>query len=316
MKLSELVESYLLLKQSLGMRFGAEGRVLRAFSKALGDIDVLEVGKPQVLTYINGEGPVTIFWHRKFEALTGFYRFALSRGHLAESPLPTCVPKRPKAFVPYIYTTEEIRTLLEGAPKVCAHQKCPMVADTFQILLLLLWGTGLRISEALQLTVADVDLLSDLLTIRDTKFFKTRFVPIDPELSKVLSRYAKTQKRRTPPDGESPFFFSTREGTSLSLSSVERYFRKLCKSVGVVRKDGARYQPRLHDIRHAFATNRVLSWYQNGENVQVLLPSLSTYLGHATLAATQRYLTAIPEVLREACNRFEEYALEVNHDKS
>lgn len=316
MKLTELVESYLLLKQSLGLRFGAEGRILRAFSRGLGDVDILEVGKTQVLTYINGEGPLTMFWHRKFEALTGFYRFALSRGFLTESPLPTSVPKRPKAFVPYIYTTEEIRTLLAGAPKVCSHKKCPMNADTFQILLLLLWGTGLRISEALQLTLEDVDLLSELLTIRDTKFFKTRLVPIDPELSKVLSRYAKTQKRRTPPDGESLFFFSTREGTSLSLSSVERYFRKLCKSVGIVRQDGARYQPRLHDLRHAFATNRVLSWYQNGADVQLLLPSLSTYLGHGTLSATQRYLTALPELLREACNRFEEYALEVNHDKS
>jgi site-specific recombinase XerD len=81
-----------------------------------------------------------------------------------------------------------------------------------------------------------------------------------------------------------------------------------------VRLDGARYQPRLHDIRHSFATNRVLSWYQDGADVQRLLPSLSTYLGHGTLAATQRYLTTTAEVLKEASNRFEQYALEVYYE--
>ena len=95
---------------------------------------------------------------------------------------------------------------------------------------------------------------------------------------------------------------------------MERYFRKLCDSVGVVRHDGARYQPRLHDLRHSFATDRILSWYQAGENVQRLLPCLSTYLGHGTLAATQRYLTATPEVLREASARFEQYAMEVKDE--
>ena len=314
MKLTELVESYIVLKQSLGMRFGAEGRILRAFSKALGDIDILEVEKQQVLSYLTGQGPLTTFWHRKFEALTGFYRFALSRGYIAESPLPTIIPKRPKAFVPYIYTDEEIRNILAGVPKACAHQKCPIDASTLRTLLLLLWGTGLRISEALLLTVPDVDLCSNLLTIRDTKFFKTRLVPIDPELTKLLSLYAKAQKRRPLLDGEPSFFFSTHKGTCISLTLVELYFRKLCKLGGVVRQDGARYQPRLHDIRHAFATNRVLSWYREGVDVQSLLPCLSTYLGHGTLAATQRYLTAIPEVLREACNRFEQYAMEENHD--
>jgi len=310
MKLATLIDSYISFKRNVGMRFNAENRALRAFSKALGDVDITEVERKQVLRYINGQGPVTFFWHRKYEALTGFYRFAIARGYIAESPLPTVIPKRPKAFVPYIYSSEEMRALLGGVEKVCAHKKCPIDAATFRTILVLLWGTGLRIGEALHLTVTDVDLPLVLLTVRDTKFFKTRFVPIDPQLAKVLATYGKSRVTRPIADSEVSFFFTTRQGTSLTHTFVERYFRKLCKSVGIARNDGARYQPRLHDIRHTFGTNRVLSWYQEGADVQRLLPSLSTYLGHGTLAATQRYLTATAEVLREASNRFEQYAQE------
>src|SRR5271170_1279372 len=109
MKLATLIDSYISFKRNVGMRFNAENRALRAFSKALGDVDITEVERKQVLRYINGQGPVTFFWHRKYEALTGFYRFAIARGYIAESPLPTVIPKRPKAFVPYIYSSEEMR---------------------------------------------------------------------------------------------------------------------------------------------------------------------------------------------------------------
>ncbi|MGH2510911.1 MAG: tyrosine-type recombinase/integrase, partial [Ktedonobacteraceae bacterium] len=112
MKLAELIDHYLQFKQNLGMRFGAEGRHLRAFSKALGDIDIAEVDSPQVLNYLKGKGTLTTFWHRKFEALTGFYRFAIGRGYVAGNPLPTVIPKRPLPFVPYIYSPDEVRSLL------------------------------------------------------------------------------------------------------------------------------------------------------------------------------------------------------------
>ena len=174
MKLAELVDHYLQFKQNLGMRFGAEERHLRAFARAIGDVDIAEVDKQQVLHYLNGTGPLTTFWHRKFEVLTGFYRFAIGRNFVRHNPLPTMIPKRPQPFVPYIYTPDEIRALLAGVTKVCSHQRCPIDALTFRALLLLLWGTGMRLSEALYIAIADVDLTSSLLTIRDTKFFKTR----------------------------------------------------------------------------------------------------------------------------------------------
>lgn len=314
MKLLDLMNSYITYKQSLGMRFRTERYLLLSFCKAIGDVDISEVTSEQVLKFFESSAPPK-FWYRQFYALNVFYRFAISRGHVGKSPLPAAVPKRKDSFVPYIYSCDEVKALLTAAPSVCAHPNCIVDTACLESLIRLLWGTGLRISEALNLTISDVDLDSDLIIVKDTKFFKTRLVPVDPKLAAALSRYVG-RNVRPHADGEIATFFSTKKRKPLSADLVEHYFRALCQSAGVVRKDGtARCQPRLHDFRHTFAVSRIVSWYQSGANVQRLLPHLSTYLGHRHLMYTQRYLTVTSEVLRQACDRFEQYALEVDHVK-
>ena len=150
MKLSQIVIEYIAFKQSLGMRFRTESRILKSFSRAMGDIDIAAVEQSLVRAFIDGQGLLTCNWHRKFEALTGFYRFAVGRGHVAVVPLPMMVPKRPKLFVPYIYTAEQIRVLIAGT-SMNVSKRSKLQPDTFRILLLLLFGTGLRLGEALRL---------------------------------------------------------------------------------------------------------------------------------------------------------------------
>lgn len=313
MKLADVVMEYITYKQSLGMRFRSETVILKAFSRALGDINLIDAQPGDVLDYINGTGPLTTFWHRKFEALTGFYRFAINRGYGAFSPLPTTIPKRPMPFVPYIYTGEEICSLL-AATDMLEEQSRNLQVGTFRTLLLLLYGTGLRIGEALSLRLADVDIQESLLTIHESKFYKSRLVPIGTQLAAILSIYLKKRWGWSCPEGEESVFFPSRNGRALSRGYAEKNFRKLCDQSGIHRKDGARYQPRLHDIRHTFAVTRLVTWYREGADVQRLLPQLSTYLGHINLSATQRYLTMTHELLREASNRFEHYAFpEVNN---
>ena len=314
MRLSKIITEYVEFKQSLGMRFNSESVILKAFSKALGDIDIDDVGSDPTLAYLSGKGPLTSFWHRKFEALTGFYRYAISRGYVDFSPLPTTIPKRPTPYVAYIYSSEEFKRLLEATDLL---QKSRFHVDTitFRTLLLLLFNTGLRIGETFSLSLADVSFSSDLLTIRDSKFYKSRLVPIDHRLTVVLDDYAKRKHtiERSERSGHSAFFVR-RNGLPLNHGCAERAFRYLCNYCGIHRDDGAHYQPRLHDIRHAFAVTRLLDWYKKGADVQRLLPHLSTYLGHLNISATQRYLTMTPELLREAGSRFERYALsEVTH---
>ena len=169
MKLSEVAVLYVAHKQSIGMRFRTEQRILKSFCRAMGEIAIADVQANPVLAFISGTGPVTRFWHRKYEVLSGFYRFAISRGYCAVSPLPRLVPKRPPAFVPYIYSHDELRRLLE-ATSLCEHPCCKVRAHTFRALILLLYGAGLRISEAHALTLNDLDLSTALIQIRETKF--------------------------------------------------------------------------------------------------------------------------------------------------
>jgi integrase len=310
MKLAQLATEYVTFKQSLGMRFRAESVILKAFCRTMGDIDITRVDPDLVQGYLTGTGPITAFWHRKYEALCGFYRYAIARGHTGLSPLPTVVPRRPTPFRPYIYTDDEYRKLLQATQILDESHRCQVQAATFHALLLLLYGTGLRIGEALSLTLADVDWGINLLTIRNTKFFKTRWVPIGPQLNAGLAPYYRMRHRIPRPARSASAFLATRRGKALSRSTAERIFRTLCERAGIRRTDGARYQPRLHDIRHTFALNRLISWYREGADVQRLLPCLSTYLGHIDLTATQRYLTMTPALLHEASLRFQQYALE------
>jgi integrase len=233
---------------------------------------------------------------------------------ITSSPLPAHLPKRPPAYVPHIYTRDELRRLLEATT---AFRKRPrkLSQETLRALLLLLYGSGLRVGEALALNLADVDLEAALLTIRDTKFHKTRLVPLGADLKRTLTNYAaersQADQAQTP---DSPFFLGE-DQSRLTYGPVNKTFGKLRVKAGVLRTDGARYQPRLHDLRHTFAVDRLTSWYRAGADVQRLLPKLSTYLGHAHLSDTQVYLTMTPELLQAASTRFAQYAFpEVNDD--
>jgi site-specific recombinase XerD len=169
MKLSELAAKYIAHKQSMGMRFCTEARTLKSFCRSMGDIAMTEVQEDRVHAYIAGSGPVTRFWHRKHVVLLGFYRFAIARGYVTISPLPTIVPKPPRAFVPHIYSHDELRRLIEAAA-FCDNPRSKIEADTCRTLILLLYGGGLRISEALALTLADVIFRPVSFTFRRANF--------------------------------------------------------------------------------------------------------------------------------------------------
>jgi len=307
MKLNQLIAQYVAFRRGLGAKFGANESVLRTFSRVVGEgRNVGNVKLHEVAAFLAGSGLVTRHWHRKYIVLRGFFRYALSRGHLSASPLPTTVPKLPERFKPYIYSREELRRLLDSTASA-QTQRFQMEAHTFRTLLLLLYGAGLRDGEALSLNMEDVDLQEAVLTIRDTKFYKTRLVPLGSELNDLMAEYAQQRgKAGHSQSGDAPFFV-TRLGARVPLYLLQRGFRRLRTRAGVRRDDGARYQPRLHDLRHTAAVHRLTAWYREGKDVQRLLPLLSTYLGHVEMASTQLYLTMTPELLHEASKRFAQY---------
>jgi integrase/recombinase XerD len=272
----------------------------------MGDISMQNVSGRAVTTFLAGAGPVTRFWERKHSVLQGFYRFAIARGYAEHSVLPNRVPKPPQTFVPYIYSREELRRLLDAIPSI-DHPRNTIDPETYRALLLLLYGAGLRISEALALSRADIDLAAGILLIRESKFYKTRLVPISEDLRGVLARYL-TQKRGA---AASSSAFVSRRGGAVTRQNAEYMFCRVRLRADIRRDDGnPRHQPRLHDLRASFAVHRLIAWYRDGVDVQRLLPLLSTYLGHIHIAGTQRYLALTPDLLREASARFERYAME------
>jgi integrase/recombinase XerD len=308
MNINELATHYIAFRRALGEKCKTNASILRAFCQRVGpQTFIAHVGAEVVAAFLNGEGSITSAWFKKYQALNGFFRFAISRGHLTEAPLPKVFPKQPPPFVPYIYTRNEIRRLLDAIPS--AHDYRNLIQPgTLRAILLLLYGAGLRVSEALNLSVVDVDLPNALITVRDTKFFKSRLVPIGQPLVSVLTEYAHRRSASHPGKYKESLFFLDRSGTAILLQTMDKTFQRLRDCAGIQRSDGARYQPRLHDMRHSFAVHRLIQWYRQGADVQRLLYHLSVYLGHSHLRHTQVYLTMTPELLQHTGNLFEQYA--------
>jgi site-specific recombinase XerD len=317
MRLTQLIAQYVTFRKSLGQDFESNEWRLRTFSRFVGEsVDIRSVKPRQVAAFLAGRGPITRYWHVKYGALRGFFTYAVTRGYLSASPLPATVPKQPARFVPHIYSMDELRRLLDGTASYQKHKsRILMERHTFRAILLLLYGAGLRVSEALSLNLADVDLGEAVIVIRDTKFYKTRLVPLGSELNDVMSKYAAQRKRDGRSRNDNAPCFVTKLRARIPIRLIQRAFRRLRAHSGVRRKGGARCQPRLHDLRHAAAVHRLTAWYREGKDVQRLLPLLSTYLGHVDVASTQLYLTMTPELLHEASKRFAKYVFgEVSHD--
>ena len=303
MNLQRLIEQYISFQQSLGMSFTTEAITLRAFSRARGvRASVASVRVQHVDAFLGNARPVTLNWFHKLSHLRCFFQYAVSRGYITTAPLPTVMPKRPPAFVPYIYAREEIRRLLQAIEP--RRGNSVLEPATIRTMILVYYGAGLRQREAINLTRADVDLNGSILTIRNTKFGKTRLVPVGPQLHRALVEYDRARPRRRP--AEAPFF-ATKKGGLINATTLEKNFRAVCDRAGIRRSD-THEQPRIHDLRHVFAVHRLTSWYQQGADVQRLLHHLSVYLGHVHLQDTQVYLSMTPELLREASQRFERYA--------
>lgn len=303
MKLQTLVERYIANRRAMGEEQRSPGYLLRAFGDFVGEaVDADSVTCDQIEAFLGGRKPLARSWHSKYYVLHVFYKYALRRGYVTRSPLPVVVPKRPSAFVPYIYSHQELQTLVQMA-KAPRPRWSRLESDTFCLALVTLYATGLRVRELINLNRADVNFTDSVITVHRGKFGKTRLVPIGMPLHQALQSYAQRHAVMSP---DSPFFI-TRTGNRIKIGALQQNFRKLCRRTGIMRADGGRFQPRLHDLRHTFAVHRLTAWYRQGANVQKLLPQLSTYLGHVYIQATQVYLTMTPELLQEAGRRFERY---------
>ena len=309
---SELIKAYLAARRAHGVKLTTGERTLYQFARETGDRPLAEVTPEEVATFLRGRS-LSATWTTKHGLLAGLYRFAIARGHVAVSVLPEQRPKLPPPLTPYVYSPDELQRLLD-ATAVLESPLSPLQALTYRTLLLLLYGAGLRVSEAIGLTLGDVDHRDRVLTIRETKFYKSRQVPIGQRLAAALTTYIERRGALPTPLGDRSALLSTRFGQRLIYKRVVMFFQRVRSGAGIVCPHGEPRPPRIHDLRHTAAVHRVLAWYRDGKDVQQLLPRLATYLGHASIASTQQYLQMTPELLHEASLRFADYA-QVNTEK-
>ena len=312
MKLAEAIDLYIAKRQAVGEKFYSPSAVLRAFSRCYENRTLVSITPNHVQEFLAGPrtGPATR--RNKYGILQVFFKHWLLREELHTIPMPPVPPKHTSTFVPYIYSRSELKQLLDAVPCCQQHGTCLMSEVTFRTLLLFLYGTGMRIGEALRLRLTDVDLGAGVVSVRGTKFYKSRLVPLGHDVHALLRKYLALPGRCNQND---PPLFQSRKRTAIRLGAVEDSFQRLRQLASVRRDDASPYQPRIHDLRHTFAVHRLTEWYRNGDDVQSLLPALSTYLGHVELHSTQRYLTMTPELLGEANLRFERYVCGGNDER-
>jgi site-specific recombinase XerD len=301
------IDAYLTLKRSLGAGVKAQETILRAFGRALGDIPLDAIAAEACSTFCRSTGSPTRFWENTHQTLRGLFNDLVSRGYLVASPLQEPGPRAAHSFQPSIYAHEELQRLLQ-ATVTLTSARFPWQPLTYRTLLLVLYGAGLRASEGLRLRCCDVDLCERLLSIWDTKFFKSRVVPIGEDLGRALGPYRQARESLPKPAGSRSAFFAARSGDAVSRQQLEKVFRRLRQHAGMRRPATDRWQPRLHDLRHTMAVHRVIAWYREGVDVEARLPLLAAYLGHVQVSGTQISLTMTPELLAEASLRFEPYA--------
>jgi len=246
-------------------------------------------------------------WARRLRRLRPFTRWLQQFEPATEVPDESIFGAIPGRLAPHIYRDEEVIALLQAAG--CLEPRSSPRAAVMQTLFGLLACTGMRISEAIALADADVDLDAGLLTIRRGKFGKSRLVPLHPSTTATLQRYRRQRDRYVRSTPDTPLFIATRGqrlGQPLGEHQVHRIFDQLRRELGWTGR-GAHGPPRIHDLRHSFAVKRLLLWHQQGVDLDQRMLVLSTYLGHVKVSSTYWYFTAVPELMAIAGKRFEHF---------
>lgn len=299
--LAERAQEYLQLRQALGHELAEAARLLPRFVAYLDGIGATTITIDAALAWAQQPdvGAGSKVRARRMTVARGFARHMAGIDPGTQVPPPGLVPYRKRWRPPFIYTEADIQALMARSAQVI---RTPSRAATYQTIIGLLAATGMRVGEALRLERSDVDWDERLITIRASKFGKSRELPVSSSTVEALAAYAEQRDRSQPRPRVRTLFVST-AGTAVIYSDFGATFRDVVRASGV--GEGSPARPRIHDLRHTFAVRTLIDWYRAGEDVNALLPRLSTYLGHREPRCTYWYLSAAPELLALAAGRLQ-----------
>jgi integrase/recombinase XerD len=302
--LREAVEEYLIMRRALGFKLHEAGKALTDFTAFMKRHRASYITQELALSWAQQPSNVQpSHWAQRLSYVRGFARHRRATDPRTQIPPEGLLPFRPKRAQPYLYTDDEIRRLLRAA-----LQLPPIPGGlqpwTYHALFGLLSVSGVRVGEARNLELQDVDLKTGVLTVRGTKFGKSRLVPLHASTRDVLADYIARRQRFWRSRPVSPYLFVSSRGNRLDMGEIHRTFYVVSRQIGL-RGPSDSHGPRLHDMRHRFAVKTLFRWYQAGDDAERRLPILSAYLGHVHVADTYWYLSAWPELMREAMRRLE-----------
>jgi len=304
--LRQAVQEYLAMRRSLGFKLKESGNGLLDFAAFMQQHRAAYITQALALAWAQQPAHTQpANWAQRLSFVRVFARFRSASDPRTQIPALGLLPFRPKRARPYLYSDDEIRRLLHAALKMpCRYQRGELRPWVYYALFGLLSVSGLRLGEARNLELRDVDLKAAVLTIRGAKFGKDRLVPLHASTCRVLADYLARRQRHWARRPVSSYLFVSSWGNRLDTGQIHRAFYALSRQIGL-RGASDRHGPRLHDMRHRFATTTLVRWYRSDQDPERKLPILSAYLGHVHVADTQWYLSASPELMREAMRRLE-----------
>lgn len=305
-RMTDRVREYLALRRSLGYQLDIAGERLRHFARFA---DRVAPGQPLTtdlaLRWAQcgvAERPATAA--RRLVLLRPFAEYLRTVEPGTEIPPARLLGPAPSRPTPHIYTAAEVRALLAAVDSLRSRRG--LRRQSMRTYLGLLPCTGMRPQEPLRLARPDIDLPGHTLTIRRTKVGKSRLVVVHPTATAALRAYAR-ERDRIVPIATTPAFFLGDDGRAFTLTKARWAFNRLRRTLGWTQR---RPKPRLDDLRHTYVCRRLLAWYRAGVDVDVMMPALSTYLGHVKVTDTYWYVTAVPGLLQRVGARFERLLFE------
>jgi integrase len=294
------IDDYLSVRRALGYKLEDHGWLLAGFASFMEEHGATTVTTQLAVAWATlPEDVLPSWWAARLRVVRGFARHLKAFDPATEVPPVGLFVGRNRRAVPYLYSAADVCALMAAT----ASLRPPLHAATHRMLIGLLSVTGMRLGEAIRLDRSDLDGAEGIVTIRDSKFAKSREVPLHPSTLAALVDYGKLRDHCV--RHEAPSLLASTAGTRLISQNVHYVFVRLVRQAGLEPRSD-RCRPRLHDFRHSLAVNTLLGWYRDGVDVEAHLPLLSTLLGHTKPANTYWYLSAVPELLALAAERREQ----------
>lgn len=301
----EAVHDYINLRRNLGYKLVRTEYELLRFASFMEQRQTSHITQNLALEWAQLPNGQPAWWNARLTMVRGFARHHHATDPRTEIPTPDLLPTKPRRAKPYIYSSEQINSLLQAARDMTGPKKLYNWMSTVYVCLFgLLTVTGMRLGEALGLALDDADLEAGVLTIRDSKCDRTRLIPLHDSAIKALGDYVEQRGHHFTDQSVADNLFVSSRGTAMHHQNVQQMFRVLSYRTGLRKAESGR-GPRIHDFRHTFAVRTMQNWYRQEIDPETMLPVLSTYLGHVCVSHTYWYLDNSPELMQEAMKRLD-----------